>query len=491
MWRPPERVRHDPSPGAWPSAAEAAASLLFAPVQVGPVRLAQRTWVPAMVPWRASAHGEVTPDILDWYRRFATGRPGCIVVEATGIRDIPSGPLLRIGDDRFIAGLAELVRVVREASAGETRLFIQIIDFLTIRRRPDAGRFLAQFLKIGAHHRAACPVPDADDGAVRAWLAKLTDSELQGVLTARELEALRFGYRERVTDVELDHIRELPQRLPPLFAQAARRARLAGFDGVELHFAHAYTMASFLSPHNTRTDGYGGARDARVRLPLEVYRQVRAEVGADFVVGCRYLTEECIEGGGELEDAETFGCKFAAAGMDYLSLSRGGKFEDAKQPKVGDAAYPYTGRSGYECMPSYYSDARGPFGRNLKPVARIRHAVRELGLATPIVASGGIYGFRQAEAVLAAGEADIIGFARQALADPDWFIKVRQGCGDEVRVCLYTNYCEALDQRHRQVTCELWDREALDEPGIALSRDGKRRLLAPVWRPSGKGRSAG
>ena len=137
MWRPPERIRHDARPGTWPSAAEAAVSRLFSPVQVGPVKLTQRTWVPAMVPWRASDDGFVTPDVLDWYECFARGRPGALVVEATGIREVPSGPLLRIGHDRFLPGLRDLVRVVREASGGETRLFIQIIDFLTIRRRPD------------------------------------------------------------------------------------------------------------------------------------------------------------------------------------------------------------------------------------------------------------------------------------------------------------------------------------------------------------------
>ena len=74
-----------------------------------------------------------------------------------------------------------------------------------------------------------------------------------------EVEALRFGARERVTDMELATIRELPKQLPDLFASAARRAREAGFDGVELHYAHAYTMASFLSGLNTRDDGYGGS----------------------------------------------------------------------------------------------------------------------------------------------------------------------------------------------------------------------------------------
>jgi dimethylglycine catabolism A len=165
--------------------------------------------------------------------------------------------------------------------------------------------------------------------------------------------------------------------------------------------------------------------------------------------------------------------------VDFISLSRGGKFEDASQPKIGEAAYPYTGRSGYECMPSYYSDAKGPFGRNVDACTRIRSKIRHAGFTTPIVLSGGIHHFNQAEHALRSGAADIVGFARQALADPDWFLKVREGRGANVRLCLYTNYCEALDQRHREVTCELWDRTNLDEPGIMLSADGKRRLLPP------------
>jgi 2,4-dienoyl-CoA reductase-like NADH-dependent reductase (Old Yellow Enzyme family) len=483
MWRPPERIRYDARPGVWPSAAEAAASRLFSPIQVGPVQLTQRTWVPAMVPWRASDDGFVTPDVLDWYECFARGRPGAIVVEATGIREVPSGPLLRIGHDRFLPGLKDLTRVVREASGGETRLFIQIIDFLTIRRRPDPARYFAQFLAITPRHRSAFGRIDAEDMDVRAWLPTLPREELEKILDAREMEALDFGYRERVTDVHLPQIRDLPTQLPGLFSGAARRAREAGFDGVELHYAHAYTMASFLSRVNSRDDGFGGGRENRVRLPLEVYSRVRAEVGADFALGCRFLADECIDGGNDVNDAVYFGREFARAGIDFVSLSRGGKFDDAKQPKVGGASYPYTGRSGYECMPSYYSDAQGPFGRNLQSTARIRAAIRELGLTTPVVATGGIHNFDQAEAVLANGTADIVGFARQALADPDWFRKVVSGRGDAVRLCLYTNYCEALDQRHRQVTCELWDRENLDAPDAKLTSDGKRRLTPPRWDP--------
>src|SRR5581483_12330135 len=116
MWRPPQRIRFGAEAGPIPSRAQARAARLFSPVTIGSTTARQRTWVPAMVPWRATEDGFVTPDVIDWYRRFAEGRPGVIVVEATGIRDIPSGPLLRIGHDRFVDGLRQLVDAVHEAS---------------------------------------------------------------------------------------------------------------------------------------------------------------------------------------------------------------------------------------------------------------------------------------------------------------------------------------------------------------------------------------
>ncbi|HKO09378.1 MAG TPA: NADH:flavin oxidoreductase [Alphaproteobacteria bacterium] len=483
MWKPPQRLDYTPSLGRMPSRAQVARTRLFSPIDVGPIRLRERSWVPAMVPWRATADGMMTDEVLAWYARLARGRPGAIVVEATGIRDIPSGPLLRIGHDRFLPGLGRLAETVRRESGGETRLFIQIIDFLAIRRRPQPAKFFGHFLEITERHRALLGAEELDEPELRARLAALPAAELARVLSPRELEALRFGARERVSDVHLSHIRELPERLPGLFADAAWRAKEAGFDGVELHYAHAYTMASFLSATNTRDDGYGGSREGRVRLPLEVFAAVKARVGDGFAVGCRFLAEEGILGGSTLADAVHFGVAFARAGMDFLSTSRGGKFDDAKEPAIGEAAYPYTGASGYECMPHHLSDAAGPFGRNAAATAAIRRAVRAAGLKTPVVLTGGIHNFKMAERLLAEGACDIVGAARQSLADPDWWRKVRLGLGDTVRLCAYTNYCEGLDQKHKTVTCKLWDRQGLAEPGVRLTADGKRRLTAPEWEP--------
>lgn len=489
MWHPEPVVRHSIPAARWPTAEEAARSLLFQPVRVGRVELESRTWVPAMVPWRATEDGLVTRENLEWYGRFAAGRPGALVVEATGIRDVPSGPLLRIGHERFLPGLSELVETVRRESEGRTRLFIQIIDFLSVKRRPDKAKFLERFLDITDRHRRALAELEEDEvwlkrdeAEVRAFLKDTPDDVLERVLEERELESLRFGYRERVTDTHLAHVRELPRVLPGLFADAARRAREAGFDGVELHYAHAYTMASFLSRRNDRADGYGGSPEQRVRLPLEVYRAVRASVGDDYTVGVRFLGDEVIEGGSRIDDAALYAAEFARAGFDFLSVSKGGKFEDAKQPKVGQAVYPYTGQSGYECMPTVLSDAAGPFGRNLSLSREVKRAVNGAGFRTPVVAAGGVGTFELAEELLRRGDADIVGAARQSLADPDWFLKTLAGRGAEVRRCTYTNYCEALDQTHKQVTCKLWDREGLSEPGVPLSSDGRRRLLPPVWK---------
>lgn len=491
MWKFANPIRHQIPATRWPTAEEAAQSLLYQPISIGALQATSRTWVPAMVPWRATEEGFVTQENLDWYRRFAKGRPGVLVVEATGVRDIPSGPLLRIGHDRFIPGLKQLVETVKAASDGETKLFIQIIDFLSVKRRPEKEKYFSRFLQIEESHRQTVAEItgnatwlDAPENEVREFLISASDEIIDRVLSERELESLRFGYREHVTDMHLPHVRELPQVLPNIFAEAARRAREAGFDGVELHYAHAYTMAGFLSALNERDDGYGGSRENRVRLPLEVFQAVRRMVGTDYVVGTRFLADEVIAGGNRVADAIYFGVEFARAGFDFLSLSKGGKFEDAQQPKVGQAVYPYTGQSGYECMPTVLSDAAGPFGRSVPLVAAIKRGVNNAGFKTPVVAAGGLTTFEQAELILQRGQADIAGLARQALADPDWFIKVRLGRGDEVRRCTYTNYCEALDQAHRPVTCKLWDRFELDEPGIATVDEGRRRLLAPEWQPT-------
>jgi len=417
-----------------------------------------RIWLPAMVTWRGTEDGFVTRDVHDIYLRYALGGAGMIVLEATGIRDVASGPLLRLGHDRFLPGLAALVSEMR--AAGPALVMPQIIDFLKIARRKPTRAFLEALAARG--------------GLAESVLA-LRDEEFERdharYLTPRQQRDFLYGWRQTIEDLGLDEI----HRIPDWFASAARRAREAGFDGVELHFAHAYTMASFLSVTNGRRDEYGGSPENRLRLPLDVVRAVREETGPDFIVGCRLLGSEDILGadgqigGNTLEDAQLIAVELARAGIDVLSVSRGGKFEDARQPPVGEAMYPYTGHSGSKCIPRSRHD---PVAVNTYLADGIRAAVRAAGLATPVVTAGKIHRFEDAERILEEGRADLIGMARALLADPDLPRKWREGRDADARECVFCPYCEEEDQRHRLVTCTLWPKDP---------RDHRRRLIPAAW----------
>jgi 2,4-dienoyl-CoA reductase-like NADH-dependent reductase (Old Yellow Enzyme family) len=436
-------------------------ALLFQPFPLGRSgrRMPNRIWLPAMVTWRGTEDGFVTPEVRDIYLRYAMGGPGMIVLEATGIRDVASGPLLRLSHDRFVPGLRALVDEMR--GAGEALVMPQIIDFLKIATRKPTRAFMESLAGRGQLDAAVLALSDAE-----------FERDAARHLTPRQRRDFLYGYRQTIEDLDVAEIR----RIPGWFADAARRARQCGFDGVELHFAHAYTMASFLSVTNGRRDAYGGSFENRLRLPLEVIRAVREETGRDFILGCRFLGSEDILGddgalrGNTLAEAERIAVALARAGLDVLSVSRGGKFEDARQPLVGEAMYPYTGHSGSVCIPRARQD---PPAVNTFLAEGIRRALRGAGLSTPVVTAGKIHTFDQAEGILRDGRADLIGMARALLADPDLPRKWRAGADAEGRVCVFCPYCEEEDQHHRVVTCTLWPKDP---------RDHRRRVIPAAWQ---------
>ena len=139
----------------------------------GKLTLKNRIVMPALVTRLATKEGEITEELIERYLLYARGGIGLIVTEAISVRDQKSGPLLRLSEDRFVPVLRELTNRVHRES--EARIAPQIIHFMKISRS---------------------------------------------------------GYRQKVEDLPLDAVREIPQ----LFAKAAERARAAGFDAVELHF---------------------------------------------------------------------------------------------------------------------------------------------------------------------------------------------------------------------------------------------------------------
>lgn len=389
--------------------------LLFTPIHINGMVLQNRLILPAMVTRLSAEDGFVNRDIRDRYLRFAKGQVGLIVMEAMSIHGAKSGPLLRLSDDQYISGLAELARAIHETSP--SKVVPQIIHFLKI---------------------------------------------------------ARSGWRQKIKDLSREDIHTIVE----CYGAAAGRARQAGFDGIELHMAHAYTVSSFLSLRNSRNDEYGRSLENRMRLMSEIITRVREVIGRDFPLGIRFDGEECIKNGYTLNDSRQMALRMAQLGVDWISISAGGKFEDAIH-KPGDPLYPYTGYSGDRCMPGVsYPDMA-----NAYLAEGIKRFINERGYFVPVVATGKIRSPEQAEQLLQNRGADLIGMARALLADPDLPKKAREGRSDKIIRCTYGNVCKNLDETFHKVTCVLWPKGNLQAPE---SQDQE----CPVWPQEGAALSA-
>jgi 2,4-dienoyl-CoA reductase-like NADH-dependent reductase (Old Yellow Enzyme family) len=370
---------------------------MFEPLKIGGMTIPNRIMVPAMVTHLCKEDGVVTQDTIDRYVRYAAGGAGLIVVEAMAIHQVKSGPLLRISDDKYIPGLRELTQRVHATS--DSRIVPQIIHFLKV---------------------------------------------------------ARSGWRQTADMLSLAEIDQIVEQ----FGDAVRRAREAGFDGAELHSAHAYTLSSFLSRANPRTDEYGGeSLEGRLRLIGRVMESVRRKAGRDFPVGVRFNVEEFIKNGYTVVDSKRIAVRLAELGADYISLSAGGKFEDAVHTP-GQVLFPYSGYSGDRCMPGDWL----PRALHAGIAAEVKAHLLAKGHRVPVAVAGKLDAPRDAERVIAEGMADIVGIARGLLADPDWPIKVRNGDADRIVQCDYCNVCKALDGTHRTVLCALWPQGSIQAP---------------------------
>jgi len=371
---------------------------LFYPIKMRGVTFPNRILRTSMVSGLSTEEGWVTEELKKRYQREAKGGVGAIVVEAAVILSSKSPYNLRISDDRFLPGLTELVKAIREVNQ-DVKIGIQIM----------------QHLKLS-----------------------------------------RTGWRQKVEDFKTE---ELPNIVNDHVA-AAKRALDAGFHFIEVHMAHAYVLASFLSRSNKRTDGYGGNLENRMKLPVEVYQAVRNLVGESYPLGVRINGEDFIIDGNTLAQSTRIARRFTELGADYISVSAGSRFEDAKTPGEGNPLDPMSGYSGHRMSPWHW----WPDGTHVYLAEGIRKAIRDAGLDTPVVTAGKIREPRHAEEILEQGKADVIGLCRALLADPDWPLKAKDGREKEIVRCVACNWCLEADSRYEQVKCARYPEGYLHAP---------------------------
>jgi len=262
------------------------------------------------------------------------------------------------------------------------------------------------------------------------------------------LKVARSGWRQRVEDFKAEDLPVIVDQ----HVQAARRSVAAGFDFIELHMAHAYTLASFISRSNGRTDDHGGKLLNRLRLPTAVYEAVRACVGEEYPVGIRINGEDFTASGSTLIQSTKVARHFARLRVDYISVSAGSRFEDAEVPPPGMPPDPLSGYSGQRMSPAWWF----PDDTQVHLAATVREAVRSAGSSVPIVVAGKIRMPYDAERILVGGKADIIGLCRAILCDPDWPNKARTDAAREIVHCTACNWCLEADSRYEKVTCSRW-----------------------------------
>jgi 2,4-dienoyl-CoA reductase (NADPH2) len=232
---------------------------------------------------------------------------------------------------------------------------------------------------------------------------------------------------------------ELPEieRIINRYASAAVRAKTAGFDMVELHGGTGYLLAQFLSPRtNRRSDEYGGSLENRQRMALQVLSRVKAAVG-DLPVGYRFMADEWLPDGWQLEESRQFARRLDQAGIAYLSVM-GGTYESFGLPEVVEKSR----QEGYM----------------LDLAAAIRAEVD-----VPVIAAGRFAGGVFADRAIAEGKTDLVGLARVLWADPQWPRKVREGREAEILHCnpYCDDACMQMVIKGRPAFCVQWPAEKM------------------------------
>jgi hypothetical protein len=363
---------------------------VFKPITLNGLSLRNRIFVPAHTT-NFGEHHLPSQRHVEYHRERARGGVGAIIFEAIRVMDNTLGRPQ--GVSGYLPGAVEAFAAVAQAVHAE------------------GAALIAQICHMGRQI----------DGEFERTVS-VSASDLRWSLGATHPRALD---RQAMDGVRQAHV------------QVALNMVAAGMDGIELHWGHGHLLQQFLSPmSNQRTDEYGGSVQNRMRFPLEVLHAVRAAVGPDFCLGVRISAEEFMPGGLTLPMSQEIAVAAAqACAIDFIHVSHSAyHMSHSLGTQMADMAFDV---ADFRALPQ-----------------GIKQALRAAGLNTPVLTVCKYRDLQDAQDMLAAGHADLVGMARAHVADPALVNKYAQGRADEVRHCLGCNQgCAQRLERNMAITC--------------------------------------
>lgn len=338
---------------------------IFSPINIGQMRLPNRLVIPPMGTNYAREDGHLTDQFYDYWQERAKGGWGLLIVEVTAVdplgKAIPRQP--GIWNDEYINGFKHLTSIVHEH---ETKIAVQLHHAGRQTYSDNIGG--KQPVSSSSIPCPSCQVPPH----------KLSTAEVYEIIE-------KFG-------------------------DAALRAKKAHFDAIELHGAHGYLIAQFMSPYsNKRSDEFGGDFASRMRFPQKIIRNVRKKVGADFPVIFRFSADEMITGGRTIDGSRAVAKFLEDEGVNALNVSVG---------VYGSMEY---------IIPSYEI----PRAFNLHNIGEVKKAVN-----IPVIGVGRIHEVELAEEAISTGKTDLVAMGRQSLADPYLPNKLAASAPEEIAPCI-------------------------------------------------------
>lgn len=319
------------------------------PISIGPLKLEGRIIMPPLATRKCDENGLIPDELCDYYsKRAANPHVQLIITEHSYItlQGKANAGQISLADDNCMEGLRRLTDSIHKAGA------------LTIAQLNHAG--------------AAAMTEVSGIASVAPSSQPLPVQPPMGDSLPRELSVY-----------EIHAITEQ-------FVDAALRAKAGGYDGVEIHSAHAYLLNQFYSPlTNHRTDEYGGTLENRLRFHREVIRAVRQAVGDDYPIAVRLGAADYMPGGNTVDDAVEAARILEAEGIQLLDISGG--------------------------MCRYTREGHTEAGYFSELSSAVKAAV-----SIPVILTGGVKRLSEAETLLAEGAADLIGVGRELMKDPDW-----------------------------------------------------------------------